>query len=66
MQELCNLVIRFKCWEEFYEHSGNKDNIIIPLLIKLGLTHQVVDIVKVLIVQLALNHQDGWMERCQM
>ena len=20
---------RFKCWEEFYEHSGNKDNIII-------------------------------------
>ena len=42
---------RFKCWEEFYEHSGNKDNIIIPLLIKLGLTHQVVDIVKVLNVR---------------
>ena len=66
MQELCNLLIRFKCWEEFYEHSGNKDNIIIPLLIKLGLTHQVADIGKVLIVQLALNHQDGWMECCQM
>ena len=60
---------RFKCWEEFYEHSGNKDNIIFPLLIKLGLTHQVVDIVKVLEycqVQLALNHQDGWMGLCQM
>ena len=75
MQELCNLLIRFKCWEEFYEHSGNKDNIIIPLLIKLGLTHQVVDIVKVLncrynnctiIVLLALSHQDGWIELCQM
>ena len=51
MQELCNLLIRFKCWEEFYEHSGNKDDIIIPLLIKLGLTHQVVDIVKVLNVR---------------
>ena len=28
--------------------TDNKDNIIIPLLIKLGLTHQKVDIVKVL------------------
>lgn len=42
---------RLKCWKEFYEHSGNKDNIIFPLLIKLGLTHQVVDIVKVLNVR---------------
>ena len=51
MQELCNLLIRFKCFEEFYEHCGKKYNIIIPLLIKLGLTHQVVDIVKVLNVR---------------
>ena len=63
MQELCNLLIRFKCWEEFYEHSGNKDNIIIPLLIKLSLTHQVVDIVKVLNVRynwLSIIKMAGW------
>ena len=35
----------FKCWEELYEHSGNKDNIIIPLLTKVGVNHQVVDTV---------------------
>ena len=37
----------FKGWEELYQHSGNKDNIFIVLLIKLSLTHQVVDNVKV-------------------
>ena len=63
MQELCYLLIRFKCWEELYEHSGNKDNIIILLLIKLGLTHQLVDIVKVLNVRynwLWIIKMGGW------
>lgn len=38
---------RFKCWEEFNEDFGNKENIIISLLIKFGFIYQVVDIVKV-------------------
>ena len=48
--------------------TDNKDNIIIPLLIKLGLTHQKVTLSKSLKcrLQLAVNHQVGWLELSQM
>ena len=42
-----NIGKRLKCREVFNEYSGNKDNVVLSLLFKLGFTQKVVYILEV-------------------